>query len=139
MSLQNNPDVTYSQGRAAVWSSVEINIGIFCNTVVVLKPFLRQYFPYFFKSYATYSDNVTPGAHNTSGYAENNRQRGYVLQSLDRGEGGRVEVGEKSGHGGSGIVVMSSYKIDRDRGTDTESTEDILAPSRKIKGHYSPT
>ncbi|KAF7926574.1 hypothetical protein EAE99_005769 [Botrytis elliptica] len=91
MALQNNPDVLYTQGRAAVWSfvllflslffldlhasnlrlpalkisktnpdcttrSVEINIGIFCNTLVVLRPFIRQYFPGLFSSHLISED-----------------------------------------------------------------------------------
>ncbi|KAF7915035.1 uncharacterized protein EAE98_011358 [Botrytis deweyae] len=56
MALQNNPDVLYTQGRAAVWSSVEINIGIFCNTLVVLRPFIRQYFPGLFSSHLISDD-----------------------------------------------------------------------------------
>ncbi|APA07310.1 hypothetical protein sscle_02g020800 [Sclerotinia sclerotiorum 1980 UF-70] len=50
MALQDNPDVLYTQGRAAIWSTVEVNIGIFCNTLVVLRPFFRQYFPGLFSS-----------------------------------------------------------------------------------------
>ncbi|TEY37169.1 hypothetical protein BOTCAL_0527g00040 [Botryotinia calthae] len=56
MALQDNPDVLYTQGRAAVWSSVEINIGIFCNTLVVLRPFIRQYFPGLFSSHLISDD-----------------------------------------------------------------------------------
>ncbi|KAF7867160.1 hypothetical protein EAF04_005244 [Stromatinia cepivora] len=57
MALQDNPDVLYTQGRAAVWSSVEINIGIFCNTLVALRPFFRQYFPGLFSSHIISDDN----------------------------------------------------------------------------------
>jgi hypothetical protein len=149
MSLQDNPDVFYSQGRAAVWSSVEINIGIFCNSVIVLKSFMRQYFPSFFASYGSSAGQVTPGSHrrpgNNSSFAKfgasNDRQRSYVMQSMERGDHTKVEVGEDELElrTKSGIVVTNSYKVDSDRGTETESTEDILEPSRKIRGgHYSP-
>lgn len=44
--MLNNPDVTYTQGSAAVWSAVEINIGILCNCLAMLKPFVRRHLPW---------------------------------------------------------------------------------------------
>lgn len=42
----NNPEVLYAQGTAAVWSAVEINIGILCNCLAMLKPFVRRHLPW---------------------------------------------------------------------------------------------
>lgn len=42
----DNPDVLYTQGSAAVWSAVEINIGILCNCLAMLKPFVRRHLPW---------------------------------------------------------------------------------------------
>lgn len=42
----NNPDVLYTQGSAAVWSAVEINIGILCNCLAMMKPFVRRHLPW---------------------------------------------------------------------------------------------
>ncbi|KAI3395461.1 hypothetical protein diail_1324 [Diaporthe ilicicola] len=42
----NNPDVLYTQGAAAVWSAVEINVGILCNCLAMLKPFVRRHLPW---------------------------------------------------------------------------------------------
>lgn len=42
----NNPDVTYTQGSAAVWSAIEINLGILCNCLAMLKPFVRRHMPW---------------------------------------------------------------------------------------------
>lgn len=44
--MQDNPDVLYTQGSAAVWSAVEINIGILCNCLAMLKPFVRRHLPW---------------------------------------------------------------------------------------------
>lgn len=45
-AMINNPDVLYTQGSAAVWSAVEINIGILCNCLAMLKPFVRRHLPW---------------------------------------------------------------------------------------------
>lgn len=45
-AMIDNPDVLYTQGSAAVWSAVEINIGILCNCLAMLKPFVRRHLPW---------------------------------------------------------------------------------------------
>ncbi|KUI58972.1 hypothetical protein VP1G_06275 [Cytospora mali] len=45
-AMAENPDVLYSQGSAAVWSAVEINIGIVCNCLATMKPFVRRHMPW---------------------------------------------------------------------------------------------
>ncbi|OTA80358.1 hypothetical protein M434DRAFT_86445 [Hypoxylon sp. CO27-5] len=40
-----NPDVTWTQAEAAVFSSLELNLGIVCNSLARLRPFVRAYFP----------------------------------------------------------------------------------------------
>ncbi|KAG0646069.1 hypothetical protein D0Z07_8396, partial [Hyphodiscus hymeniophilus] len=82
MSLQNNPDVTYSQGRAAVWSSVELNIGILCNAVIVLKPFFRQFFPRMFSSYAQKAATDTTGNPDPGGRFSKLSKEGAINPTL---------------------------------------------------------
>ncbi|KAI0137822.1 hypothetical protein F4776DRAFT_85433 [Hypoxylon sp. NC0597] len=40
-----NPDVTWTQAEAAVFSSLELNLGIMCNSLARLRPFVRAHFP----------------------------------------------------------------------------------------------
>lgn len=43
--MATNPDFTRKQAEAGVWSLVELNMGIVCNNLMRLKPFLRTYLP----------------------------------------------------------------------------------------------
>ncbi|KAF5650122.1 uncharacterized protein FTJAE_687 [Fusarium tjaetaba] len=43
--MATNPDFTQKQAEAGVWSLVELNMGIVCNNLMRLKPFLRTYLP----------------------------------------------------------------------------------------------
>ncbi|CZR47249.1 uncharacterized protein FPRO_08623 [Fusarium proliferatum ET1] len=43
--MATNPDFTRKQAEAGVWSLVEPNMGIVCNNLMRLKPFLRTYLP----------------------------------------------------------------------------------------------
>lgn len=45
-AMLNSTDVLYTQGSAAVWSAIEINLGILCNCLAMLKPFVRRHMPW---------------------------------------------------------------------------------------------
>ncbi|KFY54478.1 hypothetical protein V497_07680 [Pseudogymnoascus sp. VKM F-4516 (FW-969)] len=108
MSLANNPDVTYSQGRAAVWSCVEINVGIVCASVIVLKPFMRHHFPGVFSTYVMSVDNsdVTPikSFPRGRGFSESKQANPSEYQhpntfQMARVKGGTNDDGSGLGHG----------------------------------------
>ncbi|THV54124.1 hypothetical protein BGAL_0034g00450 [Botrytis galanthina] len=139
MALQDNPDVLYTQGRAAVWSSVEINIGIFCNTLVVLRPFIRQYFPGLFSSHLISDDpRQTP---DPEANLESRKRRigklrkknsltlttmDHQMETMDKQSGitREYEVSvERSG--GEGTSDESSGK-EKEREDDTESMERMI-------------
>ncbi|KAM7188722.1 puromycin-sensitive aminopeptidase [Rhypophila sp. PSN 637] len=45
-AMVDNPDFTFTQGSAALWSIVEMNLGVLCNCLAVMKPFIRRHMPY---------------------------------------------------------------------------------------------
>lgn len=105
MSLANNPDVTYSQGRAAVWSCVELNIGIVCASVIVLKPFMRQHFPGVFSTYVMSVDNsdATPIKSFPRGFAESKKANPSEYQHPNTFQMARVKAGKGNNDDGSGL------------------------------------
>ena len=64
IEMNDKPDFTYTQGPAAVFSLWEMNVGIWCNNLVRLKPFIRKTMPRFYERLDTrqYSEkqNNTP-------------------------------------------------------------------------------
>jgi hypothetical protein len=97
---------------------------------------MRQLFPTFFNSYAAASgDRITPvkprsGVFGALSGNRDNHQR-YQLSSMEnRVEAGRASSRWDGGKNEKGIVVTSSYKIDSSKGGDSESTQDIIAPSK---------
>ncbi|KFY40365.1 hypothetical protein V494_03533 [Pseudogymnoascus sp. VKM F-4513 (FW-928)] len=159
MSLANNPDVTYSQARAAVWSCVELNIGIVCASVIVLKPFMRHHFPGVFSTYVMSVDNsdATPIKSFPRGFAESKKNNPSEYQHPNTFQMARVKGGSGTNEDGSGLgrssrkgslsttsdetqkygitvtktVRMNSKtrKEGRTNFLDTESTEDINTPT----------
>jgi hypothetical protein len=110
--------------------SVELNVGIFCASIVVLKPFLRRHFPRLFSS--TDDSDEDPSSNNNR-----HRSRSYFaafrpkdpnsfhLTSIDGG--GKSSLKGKFGRGDkhSGITVTNSYKVDATN-VETESMEGII-------------
>ncbi|KFY85302.1 hypothetical protein V500_08530 [Pseudogymnoascus sp. VKM F-4518 (FW-2643)] len=105
MSLANNLDVTYSQGRAAVWSCVEINIGIVCASVIVLKPFMRHHFPGVFSTYVMSVDNsdATPIKSFPRGFSESKKANPSEYQHPNTFQMARVKGDSGTNDDGSGL------------------------------------
>ncbi|KAF4969507.1 hypothetical protein FSARC_3293 [Fusarium sarcochroum] len=137
--MQNNPDVTWTQASAAVWSSVELNIGIVCNCLATLKPFVRKHLP-LLASLVGGSSSSKPSKPIASGnsfhpWRGDKASHGYELHSVDRPK--RTATGDQ-GHAGN-IMVVDEFQVQygnaRDKG-DASSTESILANDtyRKYRG-----
>lgn len=127
-AMLNNPDVLYTQGSAAVWSAVEINIGILCNCLAMLKPFVRRHMPWLKslvgarssggEKYAFHhhrKDGPNSGGKMTAGAAGvSHRERGksggmYELHSYGRDRG----FGDGVGGGVGGVVIESGHGTGR--------------------------
>lgn len=146
MSWGDNADAAYYRHalQSSVWSNVEINIGIFCNNVIVLKPFMRRHFSTVLGS-ANAKSGQTPSrsGKNSKQFSKvgSTRDGAFQMESMGRGDrGARVGAGGKE-ETGAGIVVTNSYNVDSERDADSESTEDMIVSSKKIVAgqYYSPT
>ncbi|OBT56394.1 hypothetical protein VE04_05101 [Pseudogymnoascus sp. 24MN13] len=122
MSLANNPDVTYSQGRAAVWSCVELNVGIVCASVIVLKPFMRHHFPGVFSTYVMSVDNsdATPIKSFPRGFSESKKANPSEYQHPNTFQMARVKGGSGTNDDGSGL---GHGRSSRNGATSTKSDE----------------
>lgn len=95
----NNPDVLYTQGSAAVWSAVEINIGILCNCLAMLKPFVRRHLPWLVSLVG--SDGSSSSEEGTS---KESAVRFGRFRRSSRKSGG-------SGAGGAGACTAGNYQL----------------------------
>lgn len=125
-AMQDNPDVLYTQGSAAVWSAVEINIGILCNCLAMLKPFVRRHMPWL-KSLV--------GSHSNEGHGyEDSGVKGKTGATNSRREsrksGGRYELhsfGRDRGFGNAKKGEVDDVKTDTGLGpVSSKDSEDSL-------------
>ncbi|RQM05815.1 hypothetical protein DH86_00002126, partial [Scytalidium sp. 3C] len=87
-AMVTNPDVTWTQASAAVLSSLELNLGIVCNSMARLKPFIRTHFPQWASSFDA---SGTPGDYSRSkknngpiSWRGDKASHSYQLGSIDR-------------------------------------------------------
>ncbi|KAH6621293.1 hypothetical protein B0J18DRAFT_222709 [Chaetomium sp. MPI-SDFR-AT-0129] len=153
-AMVNDPDVTFTQCSAAVWSLLEMNLGILCNALAALKPFVRQHLPHLFSSAGWGSgrksghpeDGSNTGGNTNNSASKRSRKWGhsYHLHSIGNGK-----VEQRAGHSGvdragtrggdgkdDGVVVDHQFSVEYDNsqrkaGLGVESggsTESILTP-----------
>lgn len=125
-AMQNNPDVLYTQGSAAVWSAVEINIGILCNCLAMLKPFVRRHMPWLKSLVGSHSNNDDHG-YEDSGVK--GKTGGTTSRRESRKSGGRYELHSYGrdpgfGHGKKGEVdeVLTDTRLGPVSSKDSEDS-----------------
>lgn len=99
-AMIDNTDVLYTQGAAAVWSAVEINIGILCNCLATMKPFVRRHMPWLVSLIGVVSGgNYSGKARDSDARFGNGRgsRSSYQLHSIGRDNGFGTGNGSRSG------------------------------------------
>ncbi|KAM7206070.1 puromycin-sensitive aminopeptidase [Naviculisporaceae sp. PSN 640] len=135
-AMVDNPDVTFTQCSAAVWSLVEMNLGVMCNSLAALKPFLRRHLPGLLSLTGTKgSGNKTPG---DGSYAKKSKKSGlhskgsrwghsYQLHSVGKSKmdettatNTTVTMGRPSADGKNGNATVKDIVVDHEFAVDFE-------------------
>lgn len=121
--------------------AIELNFGIMCNCLAVLKPFVRLVFPMLVPS--SYGENRYPsGRSGRSNPSRHRKQSGsHPLESFDNGDGGGRRNNQLGKSGGvHGITVTRSYRVHSPSGhagqSDTESTENIVESRGTVRQYH---
>lgn len=126
-NLISNPDATYNQAAACIFSSVELNGGVICACSALLKPFFQRHMPWIL--------SLSSGSRSRSGsrilglFRKRNTGKSYELRSVEVGavkqpDGGKID---------NQIAVTSTYSVQEtknERGNG-DSTEDLFTPNSK--------
>ncbi|KAK7428309.1 hypothetical protein QQZ08_005206 [Neonectria magnoliae] len=127
--MEKNPDITWTQALASLWSCIEMNTGIICNCLAQMKPFVRKHIAWLAKFVSRTSEQKSyPDAaqndHSYKRWRGDNASHEYQLHSIGRAQ---QPTHDNPGHD---IVVVDEfivqYTTSRNTG-DASSTEDILA------------
>ncbi|KAI8935525.1 hypothetical protein NX059_008095 [Plenodomus lindquistii] len=88
VAISNSKDPLYDNAPAALWSSVECNVGIICACLPLLRPLVTRYLPGLFTSEKR-STHTTPRLYSTIGTSRGRRDmqsqhEAYVMNSTVR-------------------------------------------------------
>lgn len=136
--MTDNPDVLYTQGSAAVWSAVEINIGILCNCLATMKPFVRQHMPWLVSLIGVVSGSSSGKARDSDVRFRNGRgsRASYQLHSMGRDNGLGTVNGSRPG--GDEIPTLSEHGwIQKGRILVTTSTSTHVSMGGASDSHAS--
>jgi len=141
-AMVENPDFTFTQCSAAVWSLLEMNLGILCNSLAALKPFARRHLPSWFSrtgsngggtgpsgggggmesdSYAKRSKNGAAGGGATGGGSKSRWGHSYQLHSIGNGKTETsmtttttttAKAGSSDSDKEDGVVVTDQFSVE---------------------------
>ncbi|CAO2650348.1 Nn.00g016400.m01.CDS01 [Neocucurbitaria sp. VM-36] len=121
-NLISNPDATYNQAAACIFSSVELNGGVICACIALLKPFLQQHMPWLL-SFSSQSRSRS-GSGMLGIFGKRSDGKSYELRS---GDADAVKKND-----GGQIAVTTTYSVQgKTRKTIGDSTEDLFVPGLK--------
>ncbi|EYE99166.1 putative integral membrane protein (Pth11) [Aspergillus ruber CBS 135680] len=78
MPFIHSNDFTWFKVTIAKWCMVEINVGIICACLPVLRPIIVQTFPRLFSSYQQSGDNYTPASDGSYGLDSSSKKRRVI-------------------------------------------------------------
>lgn len=122
-NLISNPDATYNQAAACIFSCVELNGGVICACLALLKPFFQQHMPWIL---SLSSRNRSQSGSGILGiFGRRSDGKSYELRSADA-----AVVNNDKGLGQ--IAVTTTYDVQgKSRRTPGDSTEDLVVPGSK--------
>lgn len=122
------PDATYHQARAAIFSAVEVNGGVICACLALLKPFFQKHLPWVL-SLSSHSRSRS-GSRKLDRFGGPSGIKSYELQSTEA----YTNREEEKKKGLRQIEVTTTYDISVQRPTrgrvngDGDSAEELCWP-----------
>ncbi|KAI8941323.1 hypothetical protein NX059_002550 [Plenodomus lindquistii] len=120
----SNPDVTYYQAAACIFSTVELNGGVICACIALLKPFIQRYMPWVL-SFSSHNGSQS-GSRRFKFFGKRSDANTYELQGARAAEESTPNQGDKAG---GRIAVTRSYSVRASKTgkTDTDSMDELFS------------
>ncbi|EME42974.1 hypothetical protein DOTSEDRAFT_72404 [Dothistroma septosporum NZE10] len=132
-AISKTSDISWDNPLAALWSSMEVNVGILCSCLPTLKGCISRYFPTLFKNTSYGSRNVTPlelgnpGKSHASCTADHSQSNGHT-----RSVGKFSRLGRRFG----GLDSKDMKELEEGGSQSTQSEMDRGSPTREITGGF---
>lgn len=132
-AVTNTDDPTYNNGRAALWSALEINIAIICSCIPTLKSIATRFFPRIFTTQAQSEGTPQYGQSYAAQYSDPGKrlqgnfsafQRPIIGRGSDNAEIHLDQFGEGSRHDIK-VVTVVDQEVE-ERSGESSSTRNLV-------------
>lgn len=129
-AISKSSDISWDNPLAAIWSSLEVNVGILCSCIPTLKGCITRYFPTLFSS-SSYgaSNHVRPSTFELAGHNGNSHASCTATVNKDEREGkrsGRLSrLGKRLAGGSAGAVEIKEMDEEDMRSESGGSERDV--------------
>jgi hypothetical protein len=119
----SDPDSTYNVAKACIFSTVELNGGVICACVALLKPFIQRHMPWVLSLSTGIGSGNGSRIRKLKIFGKRSGDKSYELRSGDADTDADRQANE--------IAVTRSYSVQGSKETgksDGDSMEDLFAP-----------
>ena len=133
-SMISDPDSTYNVAKACIFSTVELNGGVICACVALLKPFIQQYMPWILSLSSGSGSGDRSRIRKLKMFVKRSGEKSYELQSADAGADAAKH--DDDNRLDRRIAVTRSYSASGSKTgkSDGDSMEDLFAPNAGWNG-----
>ncbi|CAN9178359.1 unnamed protein product [Alternaria alternata] len=130
-SMISDPDSTYNVAKACIFSTVELNGGVICACIALLKPFIQKYMPWILSLSSGSGSGDGSRIRKLKMFVKRNGEKSYELQSADADATKHVD-----NRLDRRIAVTRSYSVSGSKTgkSDGDSMEDLFAPTAGWNG-----
>lgn len=130
----SNPDSTYNVAKACIFSTVELNGGVICACVALLKPFIQQYMPWILSLSSKNGSGDRSLVRRFRMLVKRSSEKDHELQSTGSDAAAHKQAASKNS--GRQIAVARSYSVEdsntgKSRG---DSMDELFAPNAGWNG-----
>jgi hypothetical protein len=123
----SNPDSTYNVAKACIFSTAELNGGVICACVALLKPFIQRHMPWVLSISSGVGSGNGSRIRKLKMFGKRSGEKSYELRSgdADTDKQANDKMSDRQ------IAVTRSYSVQGSKGTgksDGDSMDDLFAP-----------
>lgn len=130
-SMISDPDSTYNVAKACIFSTVELNGGVICACIALLKPFIQKYMPWILSLSSGSGSGDGSRIRKLKMFVKRSGEKSYELQSADADATKHID-----NRLDRRIAVTRSYSVSGSKTgkSDGDSMEDLFAPTAGWNG-----
>ena len=123
----SDPDSTYNVAKACIFSTVELNGGVICACVALLKPFIQQYMPWILSLSSKNGSGDRSMIRKFRKLIKRSSEKNYELQSPQAETTAQEQAADKKPSRQIAVTRSYSVKDSRTGKSSADSMDELFA------------